>query len=529
MSWVHLFRRKSLDKLVGETTEPQHQLQRALGPLQLTLLGVGAIVGAGIFSSVGTAAAGDGVRLGAGPALVLSLILVTVACGFAALCYAEFAAMVPVSGSAYTYAYATLGELAAWLIGWDLILEYAISNAAVAVSWSGYFQSLLTGFHLDWPAWLGTDFRSAFQSKGLFLDAFTNLGTLPGSLLWTGSCDLSGFSEFGKRDLHAYLTAPDIGGLRIIFNLPAFLIVVLVTWVVLVGIRETAHFNTGVTLAKIAIILFFLAVGATCLDPGNWVPFAPNGFKGISGGAAIIFFAYIGFDAVTTASEETRNPQRDMPIGILASLGICTVLYVAVAVVLTGMSKWTTLGTAEPLADAFLARGMKWAAAVTAVGGVLATTSALIPYQAGQPRIFFSMGRDGLLPSWAAKVHPRFRTPHVTTIITGIIVASCSSIASIGELVDLTNIGTLFAFALVAAGIIILRYVDPDRPRPFRTPLVPLLPLLAIGSCAYLMFELPSITWVRFFLWMAAGLILYFLYGFRRSRLGKPAKTEVGR
>jgi len=524
----HLFRRKSLDKLVGETTDPQHQLQRALGPVQLTLLGVGAIVGAGIFSSIGTAAAGDGVRLGAGPALVLSLVLVTVACGFAALCYAEFAAMVPVSGSAYTYAYATLGELAAWLIGWDLILEYAISNAAVAVSWSGYFQSLLSGFHINWPAWLGTDYRSAMQSKGHFLDGLTHLATWPWCLLAGANGDLSGLAELGTRDLTAYASAPTIFGLHLIFNLPAFLIVSAVTWVVLVGIRETANLNTWVTLAKIGIILFFLVVGVTCIDPGNWTPFAPNGFKGISGGAAIIFFAYIGFDAVTTASEETRNPQRNMPIGILASLAICTVLYVAVAVVLTGMSKWTTLGTPEPLADAFLSRGMKWAGAITALGGVLATTSALIPYQAGQPRIFFSMGRDGLLPAWAAKVHPRFRTPHVTTIITGIIVALCSSVASIGELVDLTNIGTLFAFVLVAGGIIILRFTDPERPRPFRTPLVPWLPLLAIISCAYLMFELPSVTWIRFFLWMAGGLVIYILYGFRRSRLnrgpGNPGK-----
>jgi APA family basic amino acid/polyamine antiporter len=272
-------------------------------------------------------------------------------------------------------------------------------------------------------------------------------------------------------------------------------------------------------MAKIGVIIFFLVVGATCVQPQNWTPFAPNGLKGISGAAAIIFFAYIGFDAVTTASEETRDPQRHMPIGILASLVVCTVLYVAVAIVLTGMSKWNTLGTAEPLADAFLARGMKWTAGVIALGGMLATTSALVPYQAGQPRIFFSMGRDGLLPSWAAKVHPRFRTPHVTTLITGVIVAVCSSLASIGELVDLTNIGTLFAFVLVAAGIIILRYAEPDRARPFRTPLVPWVPLGAIACCGYLMFELPKVTWVRFFLWMGAGLVIYVLYGFRRSRL----------
>jgi len=516
-----LFRRKSLDKLVGETTEPQHQLRRVLGPVHLTLMGVGAIVGAGIFSSIGTAAAGDGVRLGAGPALVISLLIVSVACGFAALCYAEFAAMVPVSGSAYTYAYATMGELMAWLIGWDLILEYAISNAAVAVSWSGYFQSLLSSLHLPWPAWLGTDLRSGIQSSEHLRTAIVNLSNLPALMMQGHLPDFSGFSEWGGQNLAAYFVAPRLLGIPIIFNVPAFCIVAIVTWIVLVGIRETARFNAGITLAKIGIIFFFLIVGVSCIEPANWVPFAPNGFKGVSHAAAVIFFAYIGFDAVSTASEETRNPQRDMPIGILASLGICTVLYVAVAIVLTGMSKWNTLGTAEPLADAFLSRGMKWTAGIVALGGVLATTSALIPYQAGQPRIFFSMARDGLLPPWAARVHPRFRTPHVTTLITGVLVACCSSVANISELVDLTNIGTLFAFVLVAAGIMILRVTDPSRPRPFRTPLVPLVPLGAIASCGYLTTQLTKLTWIRFFLWMAAGLLLYFLYGFRRSRLGK--------
>jgi APA family basic amino acid/polyamine antiporter len=519
-----LFRRKSLDILVGETVEPQHQLRRLLGPLQLIFLGVGAIVGAGIFSSIGTAAAGDGVRLGSGPALVISLLIVTVACGFAALCYAEFAAMVPVSGSAYTYAYATMGELTAWLIGWDLILEYAISNAAVAVAWSGYFQSFLNGLNLHWPAWLGTDFNSVFQSRDRFMETLGNLWTFSCNPFLPRGLDLSGFADLGSRDLMAWATAPRIAGVPFIFNLPAFTIVVLVTWVVLIGIRETARFNTTVTLAKIGIIIFFLIVGVTCIQPENWTPFAPNGWKGISGAAAIIFFAYIGFDAVSTASEETRNPPRDMPIGIIGSLAVCTVLYVAVAIVLTGMSKWNTLGTPEPLADAFLVRGMKWTAGIVAIGGMLATTSALIPYQAGQPRIFFSMARDGLLPPWAAKVHPRFATPHITTIITGVIVAFCSSVASIGALVDLTNVGTLFAFILVAAGIIILRHSDPERSRPFRTPLVPWVPLGAIISCGYLMFELPAITWRRFFFWMLAGLVIYVLYGFRRSRLGESRK-----
>ncbi len=509
----HFFRRKSLDRLVGETADPQHQLRRVLGPVQLTMLGVGAIVGAGIFSTVGTAAAGGSEHVGAGPALVVSFLVVAIACGFAGLCYAEFAAMVPVSGSAYTYAYATLGELAAWLIGWDLILEYAISNAAVAVSWSAYFQTLLATFHLHLPAWLGTDYRSAVQAAAQ-LAAAQSANTDPAAL---GAGVL--------HDAEALRLAPRLLGIPLVFNLPAFAIVVLITWVVLVGIRETAGFNTGLVIAKLAIILFFLGLGAMYIRPENWAPFAPNGVKGISSAAAIIFFAYIGFDAVSTAAEETRNPQRDMPIGILGSLVICTVLYVAVAFVLTGMAKWDTLGNAEPLASVFTARGMTWTAGIIALGAVLATTSALVPYQAGQPRIFFAMARDGLLPAWAAKVHPRFRTPHVTTLITGVLVAICSSLANINELVELTNIGTLFAFVLVAAGIIILRRKEPDRARPFRTPLVPWVPLGAIACCVYLMCELPAVTWLRFFLWMVAGLGLYGLYGLRRSKLAQPDRT----
>jgi basic amino acid/polyamine antiporter, APA family len=503
-----LFRRKPLNSLVGETTDPEHQLRRVLGPVQLTMLGVGAIVGAGIFSTVGTAAAGGGEHTGAGPAIVVSFLMVAVACGFAALCYAEFAAMVPVSGSAYTYAYATMGELAAWLIGWDLILEYAISNAAVAVSWSGYFQALLKQFQIELPAWLGTDFRSAIQGAAQLAAAqaaHSDLTLAPGVL----------------RDAQAWQQAPHLLGVPIVFNLPAFCIVALVTWVVLIGIRETARFNTGLVIFKLAVVGFFLVLGATCIKTQNWQPFAPNGMKGISSAAAIIFFAYIGFDAVSTAAEETRNPQRDMPIGILGSLVICTVLYVAVAAVLTGMANWKTLGTAEPLTDAFSALNMNWTAGIVALGAVVATTSALVPYQAGQPRIFFSMARDGLLPAWAAKVHPRFRTPHVATLLTGFVVAVCSSVANINELVELTNIGTLFAFSLVAAGVIILRAKEPHRERPFRTPLVPWVPLGAILCCGYLMFELPKLTWVRFFVWMAAGLLIYAFYGWRRSRLAK--------
>jgi APA family basic amino acid/polyamine antiporter len=509
-----LFRRKPLDRLVGETTEPRRQLRRVLGPVHLTLLGMGAIIGAGVFTSIGSAAAGGADHVGAGPALVISFLMVSVACGFAALCYAEFAAMVPVSGSAYTYAYATLGELAAWIIGWDLILEYAISNAAVAVSWSGYFQELVgkSGAHI--PGWLGTDIFSGVRAAAQVARAqaaHLDPGTLGADIV---------------ANARIFHEAPRVLGLPVIFNLPAFAIVVLVTWVVLIGIRETATFNAVLVVVKLGIVLFFLVFGAFYIEPQNWTPFAPNGMKGISSAAAIIFFAYIGFDAVSTAAEETREPQRNMPIGILASLVLCTVIYVGVAVVLTGLAKWDTLGNAEPLARVFSARGLNWAAAIIALGALVATTSALVPYQAGQPRIFFSMGRDGLLPGWAARVHPRFHTPHVATLLTGAIVAVCASIFNINELVELTNIGTLFAFALVALGILVLRYRDPDRPRPFRTPLVPWVPLGAVVTCGYLMFELPMVTWVRFFVWMAAGLTIYFSYGFRRSVEGRGSRVE---
>jgi APA family basic amino acid/polyamine antiporter len=507
---LKLFRRKPLDQFLGEAEEPHHQLKRCLGPVQLTLLGVGAIVGAGIFSTVGTAAGGGGEHTGAGPALVLSFVLVAIACGFAALCYSEFAAMVPVAGSAYTYAYATLGELVAWIIGWDLILEYAVGNVAVAIGWSDYFQSLLSVFNLHWPAWLGTDLRSAIQAAHAVADANAK------------GLDLATLGDTVLRRNEAYTNAPHIFGLPLVFNLPAVLIVTLITVVLVRGIRESAGFNSTMVILKLAIIAFFVGVGAFYIKPENWHPFAPNGFKGISSAGASIFFAYIGFDAVSTAAEETRKPQRDMPIGIMASLIVCTIIYVLVALVLTGMVKAEVFsGVADPLARAFSARNLNWMAGIVSFGAVFATTSVLIVFQLGQPRIFFSMGRDGLLPQWAARVHPRFRTPHVTTIITGVFVAVVAAATNIDEVVDLCNIGTLFAFVLVAIGIIILRKTDPDRPRPFRTPLVPLVPILAILTCGYLMYEQPTITWERFVVWLVVGLVLYFLYGSRRSRLNR--------
>lgn len=502
-----LFARKSVSDLQAEAVPLDTGLRRVLGPWQLTALGIGAIVGAGIFSGAGTAIAGGSGHLGAGPALILSYVLVAVACGFAALCYAEFAALIPQAGSAYTYAYATLGEVVAWIIGWDLIIEYAVGNIAVAISWSGYFQELLRGFGLALPEWLATDYRTAFRGAALVEQALAQ-GLDPASQ--------------GVAALQAYeavTQAPRIFGVPVILNLPAVAIVALITWVLVVGIRESAWFNTAMVVLKLAILLAFLAIGAFYVKPENWTPFAPNGLRGIWTGAALIFFAYIGFDAVSTAAEETRNPQRDLPFAMIASLAITTLLYIAVTAVLTGLAPWDQLGTAEPLATALSSRGVHIGAGVISFGAIIATTSVLLVFQLGQPRIFYAMARDGLLPGWAASVHRKYRTPHVTTILTGVFVAVFAAFASIDEIIELTNIGTLFAFVLVAAGVLVLRYKEPDRPRPFRTPWVPVVPILAILSCGFLMIRLPLVTWIRFGLWLAAGLVIYFLYGRKHSVL----------
>jgi basic amino acid/polyamine antiporter, APA family len=503
-----LFRLKPLDQMAADTEQPEHRLKRSLGPVQLTLLGIGAIVGAGIFSTIGLAASGGTDYVGAGPALVISFLLVAVACGFAALCYAEFTSMVPVSGSAYTYAYATLGELAAWIIGWDLILEYAVGNVAVAISWSGYLQQLLAGLGVHYPLWLGTDYRTALEGARQVADAVAR------------HQEVGGLELAVQQAAQAWAGAPQVGGLHLVFNLPAVAITLLVTWVLVLGIRESAGFNTVMVVVKLVFLALFIGIGACYIKPENWSPFAPNGFAGISGAAAVIFFAYIGFDAISTAAEETRQPQRDLPIAILASLAICTVIYIATAVVLTGMVAWKTLGTAEPLATAFAARGLNASAGVVSFGALLATTSVLLVFQLGQVRIFFSMARDGLLPPWAARVHPRYRTPHINTVVVGVAVAAFAGISNIKEVVELCNIGTLFAFVIVAVGIGVLRRTHPAWPRPFRVPFYPWVPLGAVLTSGYLMLALPPLTWARFFVWLALGLIVYFGYGIRRSRLG---------
>ena len=492
-----LFRLKGIDQVMAEELRTEGRLRRVLGPWHLTLLGVGAIVGAGIFALVGTAAAGETpkilgaeVRLGAGPAIVISFALTGLACAFTALCYAELASLAPISGSAYSYAYSTLGELIAWIIGWDLILEYAVGNVAVAVSWSGYFCSFMEGLGVHIPRYLACDWTNASASAEILAQA------------------------------------PRVLGSPIVLNVPAVAIVVVLTLILVWGIRQSAWFNASMVAVKLLVLGFFVIVATCYVRPENWSPFAPHGWQGIQAGAAVVFFAFIGFDAVSTTAEECRNPQRDLPIGILASLGICTVIYIVVAGVLTGVVSWKQLDTAEPLSVAMKHVKLDWAAGIVDFGSVVAHTAVLLVFQLGQPRILLAMSRDGLLPGWFGKTHPRFKTPHVATMLTGLFVAVGSAVASLQEMADLCNIGTLSAFVIVCVGVLVLRYRDPDRPRPFRTPCVPLVPILGIVACGFLMWGLPRTAWVRFVVWLAVGLAVYFSYGFFRSRLARPAPAD---
>jgi APA family basic amino acid/polyamine antiporter len=520
-----LFRTKSPELLMREASAPERQMKRSLTALDLTALGIGAIIGSGIFALTGTAAAGESAagnassmttpvinfiqswlthaptvlgRPGAGPAVVFSFVVAAIACGFAALCYAELAAMIPVSGSAYTYSYATLGEIVAWIIGWDLILEYAVGNMAVAVGWSGYFVKLCGSlFGIRFPLWSVTDHKTASE------------------IVAKGGESLQGYSS---------TTLPVIAGHPIAINLPAFLIVAAVTVLLIYGIRESARTNTTIVILKVAVVVFFISFGAFMVNPTNWHPVMPNGFAGVMSGAAIVFFAFIGFDAVSTTAEETRNPQRDLPIGMIASLIICTLLYVLMSGVLTGIKKYTVyLGDSAAVATAFASK--PWAQALVSAGALAGMTSVLLVFQLGQPRIFMAMARDGLLPEYFSKIHSRFRTPYITTIWTGIAVGGVAMLTDIGSLADLTNIGTLFAFVLVCLGVIVLRRKDRNRPRPFRVPMVPLFPLLGVFFCGALMLSLPILTWIRFFVWLVLGLLIYFLYSVRHSRLRQGIDT----
>ncbi len=496
-----ILRIKSVERIIGEDKKAKEHLKRSLNGIDLIFLGIGAVIGAGIFATIGTAAAGDHARLGAGPALMLSFILTAIGCGFSALCYAEFAAMVPIAGSAYTYSYATLGEIIAWIIGWDLIIEYAIGNVAVAISWSGYFTELMAGFNIHIPEWLCVDYRTALVHGGIIDNA------------------------------------PHIFGIPIVFNLPAVAIVALLTFLIAIGIKESAGFNKIMVIIKLVVLAFFCFTGFFYVKPENFTPFAPNGFAGILSGAAIVFFAYIGFDAVSTLAEETENPGRNLPIGIIGSLIVCTLIYVIVTAVFVGIMPYSDLKNmlasekAEPLTmalkyigasasvESFTKNFMNYAAAIVAFGSVVAHTAVLLVFQIGQPRIFFSMSRDGLLPEAFSSIHPRYKTPFFSTIITGLIVAGFSAFMNIDEMVVLCNIGTLFAFILVCCGIIVLRIKEPERERPFKVPGGLIIPALGILSCLLLTHGLPSITWKRFLLWLSGGLVFYFLYGYRKSRL----------
>ena len=511
-----LFRVKNIDRLISDADEPERRLKKSLGWLSLTSLGIGAVIGSGIFTVVGTAIAGQKLQVssilnaplleyliyhspsfgrpGAGPAIAISFMLVAVVCGFAALCYAELAAMIPIAGSAYTYTYATMGELIAWIIGWDLILEYAVSNMAVSVGFSAHIVGLLDwfGVHPN-PRWISPAY-------------------LP-----------SGMSDFSGNVIYP-------PGWHLGFNWPAFLIVMLLTVVLVRGIRESAETNNVMVLLKIVAIVVFVGFGASFIHPANWHPFAPNGWPGILTGGSIIFFTYIGFDSVSTAAEETKNPQRDLPIGIITTLVICTILYISVVVVLTGLVPWQTLlDDAAPVVNTLKRLDLRTIRLIVLFGALLGMISSLLVFQLGQARVWFAMSRDGLLPRIFSRVHKNYRTPDFSTWVAGVVVGVPAGLLDIGTLADLSNIGTLFAFALVAGGVLILRYREPNRHRAFRAPGGPLAPVMTILTCLLLMAGLPIMNWIRFFVWLVIGLVIYFSYSRKRSTLRQESGvTERG-
>ena len=487
-----LFSRKPIAE--AEPDESGHSLKRVLGAGDLVMLAIGAVIGAGIFGAIGTAAAGqvgpDGVviRYGAGPALVLSFLLLGGVCALAALCYAELAAMIPQAGSAYAYAYATLGEVVAWIIGWDLIL--------------GVRGRQRGRRHLVGRLLRHAPPRSGRRAAGMADHRLPDRA-----------------AQLQPRCERPADTAPHLLGLPILVNIPAFAIVMAITWLLLRGTRESSTANNVMVVVKLVALALFIGVGLMALDPVNYTPFAPNGFTGVHQGAAIVFFAYIGFDAISTAGEETRNPQRNLPIGILGGLAVCTVIYMVVGAVLTGMVPYGQLAVADPLSRALELAGYTGVGWVVALGAAVSMTAVLLVFQYGQPRIFYAMARDGLLPAWAARVDPKTRVPYATTLVTGVVVALASLVGDAAETYDLTNIGTLFAFALVCAGVLVLRVVEPHRPRPFRVPAVWLVAPLGIAACVFVMAGLPYQAWERFGIWLVVGVACYAAYGYRHSRL----------
>lgn len=559
-----LFRKKSIDRIIEdarkeELTKGKEQgaLNRILTAKDLTFMGIAAVVGAGVFSTIGAAA------YHGGPGISMLFVITAITCGFSALCYAEFASRVPIAGSAYTYAYVSFGEVIAWIIGWALILEYAIGNIVVAISWSGYFNNLLEKLGLHLPAWLTADAATARHAYEQAAAALAAGQPLDGSLRFA---------------YDAWNQAPLLGGSKLFINLPAFIIVAFVTLLTYVGIKESKKGTNMMVVFKIAVILFVVTLGFFSVEPHNWSPFMPNGFEGVLKGVSAVFYAYIGFDAISTTAEECRNPQRDIPRGMIYSLAICTVLYILIALVLTGMVPYTELNVMDPLAAVFEKVGQQWTAYIVSISAVIATTSVLLVFQLGQPRIWMSMSRDGLLPKAFSRIHPRFRTPSFSTLVTGLIVAIPALFLQSDLVVDLTSIGTLFAFILVSGGVLLLPVRRAAAGGGFRLPyisgryLIPTLyllfvfffrdrivhdfthmgtdnlqellfmlfilegalisvfafarrlsfiPLMGVLCCSYLLIEIPARSWMWFLVWMATGLAIYFLYGYRHSRLKK--------
>jgi basic amino acid/polyamine antiporter, APA family len=601
MDLASLFRKKSVERIqldaasgFGDAEHGGQKLTRALGTVDLTALGIAAVIGAGIFSTIGNAA------FNGGPAVSLLFVFTAIACAFAALCYAEFASMIPVAGSAYTYAYASFGELIAWIIGWDLLMEYAIGNIAVAISWSDYFTGLLAGYGINIPQYLAMDFLSA--SRGFAADGARISGLLQAGNTLDQIRGMDGMNA-AVNAYQAWTTAPTVGGLRVICDLPALVIVFIITGLVYVGIKESKTASNIMVAIKVAVILLVIVLGAFYVQPANWSPFAPNGASGVLKGVSAVFFAYIGFDAISTTAEECRNPQRDLPRGMIYSLIICTILYVLISLVLTGMVSYTNLAVGDPLAYVFGPDGVNipWIKGIIAISAVIAMATVLLVFQLGQPRIWMSMSRDGLLPPIFSAIHPRFKTPWFSTVITGLVVAIPSLFMNLTEVTDLTSIGTLFAFILVSGGVLILQNSNQNIERRFRTPYInskyiapalfvlilgalyykypeaiksrfsltdpsdpavygwdvikhniplyiylicavglliqcfrksySLIPVLGVLTCGYLMSELGWTNWRRFLYWLVAGLVLYFFYGYHRSKLapsGEARKTPVG-
>jgi len=530
---ANLMAKKPMDWLINEAKATgEHTLKRTLGPVSLTALGIGAVIGAGIFVLSGLGAHY------AGPALMLSFVLSGFGCAFAGLCYAEFAAMIPLAGSAYTYAYAGLGELIAWIIGWDLTLEYALGASTVSSGWSNHFIEFLNIFHLKMPLWLAYDHWTALRTaqnvvaRQMAHASDPSLAESSNAFLNKVGDILSAQSPQLLQSAHDLVAAPKLFGVEIGFNLPAFIIALVITTILVIGIKESATFNATIVAIKVSVVLFIILLGMHYVNPANWghdwSTFAPRGFPGIGEGAAYIFFAYIGFDAVSTTAQEAKNPQRDLPIGIIASLVVCTILYILVAAVLTGLVPWKEINIEAPLAVAFLDRGLTKGSYLITAGALAGLTSVMLVMLLGQTRVLYSMANDGLLPrKFFAAIHPKFRTPYKNTILVGLLAAIVGSTVPIDDLGRMVNIGTLLAFVIVCIAILLLRRSNPGQDRPFRTPWVPLVPILGILSNCYMMYKLGWINWARLIIWLVIGLVIYFTYSRKHSRVQQNDRSAM--